>query len=266
MITLVGALTFATTIPAFAEDAELLTLEDVERHRLTTHFAEVLTELESADLSRWSDEQIAARRHAIHALQGYAERRQFPRNESDHQWTPVFVDAYGTHCAVGYLIAASGGADVVAEIQATQNLATVPEIEHPALTPWLDAHGLTEEEATRIQPWYCACGDRVAPVCGTGPGPSASVDSPDYEGTRAGTFTYLNECVANCADAEILSTGYCNGDDVAEVHPETYCPICGPGEDEACVTGGGGPPRGLAPLSFALFGLVVARRRNASAN
>lgn len=131
--------------------------------RLRAHFAAVDGELRAADVSQLSPAQRAARAAAIERLRGYAARGVFPHNHDRAERTPVFVDRHGTRCAMAYLIEEADGADLVAKVHATQNLAYIPQIAadaalEPDLVAWLDRNGLTAAEAARIQPSYDGCG------------------------------------------------------------------------------------------------------------
>ncbi|HET6681875.1 MAG TPA: hypothetical protein VFG84_11780 [Gemmatimonadaceae bacterium] len=139
-----------------AGPAAWATFERAEVARVRAHLARVETELRSADVSRLSPAQRTARSHHIDVLHDYREAGVFPHNHTAAKdYTPVFVDEHGTHCAVGFLIAESGRDDIVSRIASTRNHATVPELaDDPALVAWLDASGLSLAEATRIQPAY----------------------------------------------------------------------------------------------------------------
>jgi len=125
------------------------------------HLAAVLSELVALD-TRGMDPHLAARRaHFVDLLRGYVARGEFPENDryADRLVT-IFVDARGVHCAMGYLMAADGRADLVAKVRATKNTGTVWELAaDPTLGPeigaWLATTGLTLFEAARIQPSYC---------------------------------------------------------------------------------------------------------------
>ena len=139
-----------------------------EKARLQAHFDSVLIELRTRDVSALRPEQRAARNVHIARLQEYRDAGVFPRNLVSRDATPVFVDPFGTHCAMGYLIARSGRSDIVNRIASTRNLARIPELaDDPALIAWLDSAGLTVAEAARIQPQYggddCLCprGDQM---------------------------------------------------------------------------------------------------------
>ncbi len=70
--------------------------------------------------------------------------------------TPVFVDAEGTRCAVAHLMEVGGASTLVHRIARERNFARVRELaDLPEFVAWLEAAGLTVEEAAVIQPAYC---------------------------------------------------------------------------------------------------------------
>lgn len=121
----------------------------------------------------------------LRALREYREDGAFPQNHQRHCNTPVFVDDRGTRCAVGHLLALSGQAPLVDKISSERNLATVHQLsDELGLAQWLDAAGLSLEEAALIQPTYgptcssaaqCFCGHFYpVPAGDAGPAQSAS--------------------------------------------------------------------------------------------
>lgn len=124
--------------------------------RLRAHFRTVLLELESADVSDLSPTQRRARARHIETLRSYAEARVFPHNHDvPGERVPYFVDEHGTLCAMAFLIARSGGEELVAAVAATRNNATIRELaDMSELILWLDENGLSVAEAARIQPAY----------------------------------------------------------------------------------------------------------------
>jgi hypothetical protein len=129
---------------------------DAERERITAHLTAVEQRLRAADVSHLTDGQRAARARHLDVLREYRLSGRFPHNHGVSEGrTPIFVDEHGTHCAVGYLLARAGKTELVARIASTRNLATVAELaDEPGLVEWLDANGLTAEEAGQIQPAY----------------------------------------------------------------------------------------------------------------
>lgn len=129
---------------------------EAERSRLRAHFDSVERELLSRDVSALDASRRAARVSRILELRRYRDRGLFPRNhEVPGRRNPIFVDRYGTHCAVGHLVAATGRTDIVTRVRTTRNTATIHELAgDTALLAWLDENGLTLDEAARIQPSY----------------------------------------------------------------------------------------------------------------
>lgn len=127
-----------------------------ERARVSAHLARVEHELRAADVSHLDAEQRAARVAALDELRAYRMAGRFPHNHGESAArVPVFVDMHGTHCAVGHLLAVTGETELVERIRSTRNLARVPDLAgEPGLAEWLDANGLTVEEAAHIQPAY----------------------------------------------------------------------------------------------------------------
>lgn len=126
-----------------------------ESDRIHEHLVRVEQALRSEDVSHLMPAQKAARRQALDRLSEYREGRRYPHNHVRPGRTPVFVDPHGTPCAVAYLMLRSGAHALVEDVARTSNLARVPELAgDPRLARWLEANGLTLEEATRIQPAY----------------------------------------------------------------------------------------------------------------
>lgn len=132
---------------------------DAEVARIQAHLAAVESTLRARDASAMRPEQRQARAELLDVLREYRHAGRFPHNHVQSGLTPVFRDAHGTLCAVGYLIERSGRGDIVDAVAARRNLGSVPEIAAdpvlgPALVQWLAGHGFTVEEAARIQPMY----------------------------------------------------------------------------------------------------------------
>jgi hypothetical protein len=134
--------------------------ERAEKARIQRHLARIEAELLAADVSALTPSQRRARQERIGRLREYRLAGRFPHN---HQFpgrrVPYFTDQHGTLCAMAYLIATSGGRDIVSQVTGTANNATVTALAGnaalgPALATWLEANGLTVEEAQRIQPAY----------------------------------------------------------------------------------------------------------------
>jgi hypothetical protein len=139
----------------------------LEQQRVRSHLDGAFTQLATMEPAGLTNTQRANRREALTVLREYIDRGRFPKNPGVGL-TPIFVDAEGTRCAMGELMARLGGAELVERVRQTRNLATVGVLaDEPGLLEWLDLHGLTPEEAALVQPGYQACGpERLHFVCG----------------------------------------------------------------------------------------------------
>ena len=127
-----------------------------EAVRLRGHFATVEQEMLARDLKGLTPAQRVARAELLALLRRYSDEGAFPRNDfHPGKMVPYFRDARGNLCAMAFLIAATGRGDIVDHIARTRNNAYVPELaDEPGLATWLTEHGITLEEAARIQPTY----------------------------------------------------------------------------------------------------------------
>lgn len=107
-----------------------------------------------ADRSLWREELSKRRSVQITRLELYRERGLFPQNEHANHTVPVFVDNYGTDCAVGHLMRESGAGELVDLVARTNNLVYVSDVFGGAMVQWIAHSGLTQEEAALIQPGY----------------------------------------------------------------------------------------------------------------
>jgi hypothetical protein len=177
----------------------------LEIARLRAHFDSVLGELRAADVSALASSQRLARETLIARLEQYAAAGRFPHNHvRPGRFVPVFRDEHGTLCAMAYLIASTGRADIVDDVARTNNLAYIPELAADArLSAWLDSTGLTVAEAARIQPGYDGGG-----CCTIGPTPdpdaaNAPADRREYfirsafASTLSGASLFLNMAPGN---------------------------------------------------------------------
>lgn len=160
-IALVATLVACLSLTLTAQAAPSTPSQTEPTTLVASHLDTVLRELAAAD-THGLDTSLAARRaHFIEVLSAYRARGEFPQNDryADRLVT-IFVDDRGVHCAMGYLMAEDGRADLVAAIRAAKNTGTVWELAaDPTLGPeigaWLATTGLTLFEAARIQPSYC---------------------------------------------------------------------------------------------------------------
>ena len=142
----------AALVPSFSTTRAI---DTAEVGRIQAHIARAEAFAARRDLSHLTPAQRAARAREFARLEEYRRRGEFPENRVRRERTPVFVDSRGVHCAVGHLLALDGETALVTRIASTRNCARVRELaDEPGLVAWLDRHGLTLEEAARIQPTY----------------------------------------------------------------------------------------------------------------
>lgn len=118
------------------------------------HLEGVEARLRDAPVDHLDAATQARRADLLDVLHGYHTAGAFPHNHVVPGRSPVFVDEHGTHCAVGYLLAADGRSDLVEEIVDHGNLRRVPEMSEPGLLDWAGHVGFTVEELAQIQPSY----------------------------------------------------------------------------------------------------------------
>lgn len=121
---------------------------------IQTHLKLVVEQLNRADNSHLSAAQRQQRMIHIQELERYLRAGIFPKNVFVSGYRPVFIDPWGTHCAVGHLIARSGAGDLAATINEEHQLDFLGDIQTSGLEEWQVASGLSFEELALIQPTY----------------------------------------------------------------------------------------------------------------
>lgn len=84
----------------------------------------------------------------------YGDEKVFPTNLFHFERTPYFIDNYGVHCAVGYLIMKSGHSDLSNRISKEHNYDYVADIKTPGVAEWAKEYGFELSELAWIQPGY----------------------------------------------------------------------------------------------------------------
>ncbi len=124
-------------------------------HRVQRHLQLVETTLAQRPTGALTPTQRHNRAATLAVLKKYGQAAKFPTNLHHTERVPVFVDERGTACAVGYLLLATGEAELMAHIHATHNYATIAELlVYPEIQTWADEHGFTTDELAWIQPGY----------------------------------------------------------------------------------------------------------------
>lgn len=142
---------FAMHIP----DTEAKNFRD-ENSFIQTHLQTVESVLAQADLSALSEKQKLARQKNLLVLHAYILAGKFPQNKYLSYRNPVFIDECNTHCAVGFLMQASGNEALAKRISVADNYVFVKNITDPELQSWQEASGFSLEELELIQPAYAA--------------------------------------------------------------------------------------------------------------
>lgn len=122
--------------------------------KIKLHLLETIKYLQSRSTDNLCRSQLQNRYYAINELERYANQEVFPINEHAPYKTPVFIDNYGTHCAVGYLMKQSGAAALAQTIKENENLAYVFDIKTEGVAEWAASNGFTLNELALIQPSY----------------------------------------------------------------------------------------------------------------
>ncbi len=168
---------------------------------VSAHYSTVIDELVAADTSCLSDVQRAARAQLIDALRAYRDRANFGRGYDHGARVPYFVDAEGRRCAVAELLHVTGELGIVERVRRTNNHAWILDLAgDAAFDRWLDQHGLSFDEAARVQspvPYEGGTrptggGATPAPAGGTYSGPGDTVGgggAPRPAGPPSGTST-----------------------------------------------------------------------------
>jgi hypothetical protein len=135
-----------------------------EVRRIRMHFDSVLSELRTRDVSTLSSEQAQRRSALVAVLEKYRNRGLFPHNRDfPGEAIPYFIDRpTGTLCAVAHLLESTGRRDIVDAVAAMDNNVWVKDLAgNREFEGWLEQHGLTLDEAARIQVPYV--GDDIVP-------------------------------------------------------------------------------------------------------
>lgn len=149
-----------------------------EQHRVTAHLQNAEHVASSRDVSALDPLRQLVRELLLSELASYRAAGRFPKNPGFAELTPTFVDAEGTRCAMAHLLETGGERELVAKIASERNHARVKDLaDESLLLAWLDAAGLTVEEAAVIQPGY-SCTSPAACVCGQGFSSNAAMPVP----------------------------------------------------------------------------------------
>jgi hypothetical protein len=130
-----------------------------ETERIAHHLRLVRAHLATHAPKGLSAGQARQRARLLDVLEHYADEGRFPRNHVLPYRNPIFIDPYGTACAVGHLMIASGHRDLAERIDAAMEAGYLAEILaderfNKPVSEWAAIHGFTAEELAWIQPAY----------------------------------------------------------------------------------------------------------------
>ncbi|MEY4925884.1 MAG: hypothetical protein RI894_320 [Bacteroidota bacterium] len=126
---------------------------------IQAHLQAVEQYLRTKNTAALTPQQAAARTTSLDELKRYWQQKRFPRNTYHAERTPYFIDKYGTACAVGQLIIASGNVAIAEKIRIENNYAYIADLAkaYPELLEWATKNGFELAELAWIQPTYpCA--------------------------------------------------------------------------------------------------------------
>ncbi len=125
-----------------------------DRERITYHLKLVVATLRREIPEGVEGNALKNRMHLLDELETYAEQGIFPSNLYHKERTPYFIDDFGVHCAVGYLIMRSGHGDLSNRIRDEHNYDYLHDIRTPGVGEWAAEHGFVFGELAWIQPGY----------------------------------------------------------------------------------------------------------------
>jgi hypothetical protein len=127
---------------------------DSEKARMKTHLEFVRAELAKKPATR--PELETKRAQLLGYLDDYIAKGTTPENTRLPWRSPVFIDDFGTICAVGYLIERSVGREVAEKIASAHRYEFLEDIAAamPDVQQWVEASGFTLDELASIQPGY----------------------------------------------------------------------------------------------------------------
>lgn len=131
-----------------------ITSFDTDISRIAFHLTLVEKTLRAETPASLDETTKLRRLQLLDELKGYAERRLFPTNLYHKERTPYFIDDFGVHCAVGYLIKVSGHPELSKTISSEHNYDYLRDIKTEGVKEWAEYYGFELSELAWIQPGY----------------------------------------------------------------------------------------------------------------
>ena len=141
----------------------------VDSVRVREHLRRAERALRDASHPELTTTERRRRERHLDRLAAYRARGEIPVNRTEPKRVPLFVGDDGTPCAMAHLLGEDGREDLVTAVMAEEPTARIEDLpdDHPVVE-WVEANGLTREEAARIQPTYPG-GVQFATTCGPVP-------------------------------------------------------------------------------------------------
>jgi hypothetical protein len=141
----------------------------VDDVRVREHLRRAESALRDADHPESTTTERRRRERHLDRLAAYRARGEVPANRTEPERVPLFVGDDGTPCAMAHLLGEDGREDLVTAVMAEEPTVRIEDLpdDHPVVE-WVEANGLTREEAARIQPTYPG-GVQFATTCGPVP-------------------------------------------------------------------------------------------------
>jgi hypothetical protein len=144
---------FEKDFPSWVHNAES------EENPIQKHLFLVHGILKQRSTDHLTEPQKQNREKYLTFLDSYAKRGKFPENVLESARKPVFIDPFGTHCAVGYLIKESGSTALAQRISRNMNYSYLLDMKDETLMEWVSESGFTAEELAWVQPGYPPVGE-----------------------------------------------------------------------------------------------------------
>ncbi len=125
-----------------------------DNKRIEYHLELVINELKNNIPAGFSKNSLKQRNLLLDSLAIYAKKQEFPCNTKYNERRPCFIDNFGVHCAVGYLMQASGSEKLAQQISQDYNFEYLEDILTPGIASWAFSNGFTIDELKWIQPSY----------------------------------------------------------------------------------------------------------------
>lgn len=192
---------------------------ETDNDAIQTHLLLVCNYLKEKPTNSFNNRQLSNRNQLIEKLEQYANNKVFPTNSFHTERTPYFVDIYGVHCAVGFLMKESGHTDLVAKIKENENFKYIEDIQTVGVSEWAEKYGFTVKELKWIQPSYFPSSNLTQAIEEGANGPVYKISRSNINNALiiAGKFDSLN--LEPCLNVGVYQNNQlsCLGDGVSGI-------------------------------------------------